>query len=416
MKKTDKVIVVGIVLTVFFIRYIQVFYEAWYIFDVFLLTYIIYSSFNSLRFSRLKFLLISILSVALLIIIGLNVIRFGLGEIFLDNILMVFTPLTLILYFSYLLKKYSLQVNLELGRRLLYFLNVYFWINAIIIVIQYITGSFLMGRFLSWGMYDFDHMTGFIGPFGTGILLVFWSVLPIANIVFYLITRNKKWLSNFYLQLPIMIMLSFFNEAKSFLPTVLIFLSFFIPYMIMKIQFNVKVVIKVVSLFMIIGLIGTVLYQQLEVFKDLIDKMFELGEQFLMGAQLDTNNERAYLNYLAWNYYGGGSLGIGINTVDFDTQLIHKNLGINSLSLLLIHGGIWYFIIVVMIYSWCATNGVQTKFNMKAFVLYLIFLVIFFYLSLITQPFRDHYIMFMLGALVYYLSIYQKYKYSIEGN
>ena len=36
-----------------------------------------------------------------------------------------------------------------------------------------LTENFMMGRFLSWGMYNFDHMTGFMGPFGTGILNVF---------------------------------------------------------------------------------------------------------------------------------------------------------------------------------------------------------------------------------------------------
>ncbi|MCR8929538.1 hypothetical protein NLI92_004977 [Priestia megaterium] len=267
-----------------------------------------------------------------------------------------------------------------------------------------------MNRFLSWGMYNFDHMTGFIGPFGTGILNVYWNVLLIGNFIFYLISKRRKWLYLFFLQALLMIILSFFNENKSFIPTCILFLCLFISYIFVNKNFSIKSFFKLVTLFFSIVIIMTLLYKSFPSIQELMDKILEAGEQFSSGASLDTNNERAYLNYLAFKYYGGSSTGIGINTVDFNNQSIHKNLGINSFSLILIHGGVWYFIGVVQLYVTLSIISIKAKFNFQWFYLYIIFVIAFCYLSIITQPFRDHYTMFMLSMLVLFLSVFQKYR------
>ncbi|QWH63547.1 hypothetical protein EXW39_26580 [Bacillus mycoides] len=408
MKKIDQFIIFMLLIGVFFLRYIKVFYEQWYIFEVFLL---IYCFINVIKIGKksLGMYLWYFISVCMFVFcISLNIIEYGAGKVFFDNIMMALMPITLIVYFSYLIQKYSFQILLETSKKIMMFLNIYFWINAPIIVVQFITGNFMMGRFLSWGMFDFDHMTGFMGPFGTGILNVFWVILLIGNLLFYLITRNKKWFLMFVLEVPIMLLLSYFNENKAFIPTIILFMAVVLGYVFICNKITLKAVVKFLFLVIMGIIVGFVMYESVEIIKEQVDNLIELVLDFDTNAALNTHNERAYLNYLAFKYYHADGLGLGINNVDFKTQTIHKNLGINSFSLMLIQGGIWYYLLILNMYTLITVGALKTKFDIHAFSLYITFTVIFGFLSFVTQPFRDHYTMFMVALLILFVALFVK--------
>lgn len=408
MKKVDQFIIFMLLIGVFFLRYIEVFYEQWYILDVFLLIYVFV---NLVQISKKSFgmYLWYFISVCIFMVcVSLNIMKFGAGKVFWDNIMMALMPITLIVYFSYLNQKYSFDILLRTCRKVIIFLNVYFWINFPIIVVQFITGSFMMGRFLSWGMFNFDHMTGFMGPFGTGILNVFWASLLIGNLVFYLITRNKKWFLILLLEFPIMLLLSYFNENKAFIPTVILFVSVISGYVFICNKITVKAFVKFVFLSALGIIIGFIMYESIEIVKEQVDNLIEIALDFDTNAALNTHNERAYLNYLAFKYYDAAGLGLGINNIDMKTQVIHKNLGINSFSLMSIQGGIWYYLVVLNVYVLITVGALKRKFDIHAVSLYIIFLVLFSYLSFVTQPFRDHYTMFMIAMLILFVALFMK--------
>ncbi|HEF5694149.1 hypothetical protein [Bacillus cereus] len=408
MKKVDQFIIFMLLIGVFFLRYIKVFYEQWYILDVFLLIYV-FVNLVQINKKSLGMYLWYFISVCIFIFcVSLNVMEYGAGKVFSDNIMMALMPITLIIYFSYLNQKYSFDILLQTSRKVILFLNVYFWINTPIIVIQFLTENFMMGRFLSWGMYNFDHMTGFMGPFGTGILNVFWVSLLIGNILFYLITRNKKWFLMFVLEVPIMLLLSYFNENKAFIPTAILFIAVILGYVFLCNKITVKAVVKLLILGGIGVIIGLIMYEYIEIVKEQVDSLIEVALDFDTNAALNTHNERAYLNYLAFKYYHADGLGLGINNIDFKTQMIHKNLGINSFSLMLIQGGIWYYLVNLNIYALVAVGALKRKFDIQAVSLYITFIVIFAFLSFVTQPFRDHYTMFMVAILILFVALFVK--------
>ncbi|AZQ45455.1 hypothetical protein EJW27_01120 [Bacillus albus] len=408
MKKADQFIIFMLLIGVFFLRYIKVFYEQWYILDIFLLIYVFV---NLVQISKksLGMYLWYFISVCMFIFcVSLNVMEYGAGKVFSDNIMMALMPITLIIYFSYLNQRYSFDILLQTSRKVMLFLNVYFWINTPIIVIQFLTENFMMGRFLSWGMYNFDHMTGFMGPFGTGILNVFWVSLLIGNLLFYLITRNKKWFFMFVLEVPIMLLLSYFNENKAFIPTAILFIAVILGYVFLCNKITVKAVVKLLFLGGIGVIIGFIMYEYIDIVKEQVDSLIEVALDFDTNAALNTHNERAYLNYLAFKYYHADGLGLGINNIDFKTQMIHKNLGINSFSLMLIQGGIWYYLVNLNVYALVAVGALKRKFDIQAVSLYITFIVIFAFLSFITQPFRDHYTMFMVAILILFVALFVK--------
>lgn len=409
MKKVDKIIIIAILISVFFFRYIEVLYEPWYIFDAMLFLYVILNIFNKINFSKFFYFWLFITICFLLTIIIINIVNFGVGRIFFDNLLMTFTPIVLLIYVYYLVLSYPQEILYNLGKKILTFSNWYFWLNAPIIFLQFLTGSFMMGRFLSWGSYAFDHMTGLIGPFGTGILNVYWIVLLVGNILYYLISKSKKWLFHFILQIPAMLILSLFNEIKSFIPTLILFTILFSIFILSYKKITVKQMFGY-SLFVItVGLLLVISYQSIDLIKQQVDKLIELALGFKSDAQLDTNNERAYINYLAFQYYNADTIGAGINSIDFNNQRIHRNLGINSMTLVLIHGGIMYFLGIINFYSSVIIMIFHKKLMHNTLVIFMVFLAIMGYLSFITQPFRDHYIMTMVAILVLFVSIYHNH-------
>ncbi|MBT2658626.1 hypothetical protein J7E81_25980 [Bacillus sp. ISL-18] len=409
MNKTDKVILFLILILVFFLRDIKVLYEPWYIFDLFLLIYIFFQSTKNEAKGSLGHHFWMFISVGLLVVIAfLNIYFYGFGKVFINNILMIFTPATLLLYTSYMSNRYEYDVLFKLGRKILIFLNIYFWINVPIIILQFITGTFMMGRFLSWGMYAFDHMTGFIGPFGTGILNIFWCALLLGNLFYYLMEKQKVWLILFWVQIPTMLILSYFNENKSFIPTVILFLGLFIFYVNFSNKFSFKAVFNFIII-LIIGLfLSLIAYLSSDVIREQVDKLLQLASDFFVNGTPSPENERAYLNYLAFRYFDAMGLGMGINNLDFNHQTIHKNLGINSLSLIVIQGGVWYYLSIINIYTVLTVRAVKNIFEKSTFLLYFLFYIIYGFISLITQPFRDHYTMIMVALLVFFLTIWQK--------
>jgi hypothetical protein len=207
-----------------------------------------------------------------------------------------------------------------------------------------------------------------------------------------------------------MIVLSYFNENKTIIPTLILFLALFVFYVNFSGSMSLKVIMNF-SMIIIIGAFMTLaVYYFSSVIREQVDKLFELASDFFVNGTPTPHNERAYINFLAFKYFNASGLGMGINNLDFNNQTIHKNLGINSSSLVVIQGGVWYYLAIINFYTMLTVNVFKNKLGKETVNLYLVFFVIYGFVSLITQPFRDHYIMVMLGILVLFITILQKQK------
>ena len=186
-------------------------------------------------------------------------------------------------------------------------------------------------------------------------------------------------------------------------------------YFLFSNRLTYKRIIQVVLILLSITLISLYVYNSSEIIQQQVNKIIELASDFTSNGKPTTHNERAYLNWAAFNIYNASEFGLGINSVDFENQTIHPNFGMNSMSLLLIHGGIYYFIAIVNISAILVISGIKQKSNPSTFILFLIFGGYFSVFSLLTQPYRDNYVMVMTAILMAFIGIYEKYQNTLNA-
>ncbi|PAF15380.1 hypothetical protein CHH51_18575, partial [Terribacillus saccharophilus] len=151
-----------------------------------------------------------------------------------------------------------------------------------------------------------------------------------------------------------MLTLSVFNDNKMFIFTLIIYLSIFF-FMEFAVYLTLAKLRRVVTMTSIIVFGAIILYFSSQQVNEEVNNVFSLINNFNLSGEEqsgpDKHNERAYLNYLAFNYYDGYELGIGLDKVDINNNSIHVHLGINSFSLITITGGFILLIAIINLYS-----------------------------------------------------------------
>lgn len=402
VKKLDLVLVYIILLNLLLIRYRRVLYTELYVPDLLILFYVFLNSVKS----GLKLKLSTYLSLLFLVIVlATNAITFGLGSVFIDNIKMIFSPLVYIVFLNYLIKKYDFEAVEKLAFHLKKILNIYFFVNILIVLIQAKTETFLMNKFLGYNPAPFDHMDGLIGANGVGVLNFLWITTLLFNLYFYIRSRKKAALILFLVEFSLMFFVSKLNDNKMFLlTTALIFLTF---YIIKGFKIKLKISFLKVSLFyFVLPIILSLLILNPAIIKTVENSALMVGSFSFGGSTTpDPNNERAYLNYLAFNKYNANILGIGLQNVDMADQSIHVHLGINSSSLLLIQGGIIFLFSVIHFYIIMILKLFKGLSIRRKITFYFAIGTAITTMSYATQIFRDQYLStcLMFIYLVFYL-------------
>ncbi|ADH09679.1 hypothetical protein [Bacillus thuringiensis] len=402
-KKIDRLIIVLLIITIFFARYFKVLYPEWYRIDFLIMVYL------CMRLLKLKFKLKLSVAVSfyfLILIICINVMKFGIGTVAIDNLLMTFMPLTIIFYAIYLKTVYRYEVLHVEAYRFTKFLNIYFLFNSSIIVVQFLTGSFMMEQFFKINPLIEDHMTGFIGMSGGNILNFLWIATLLFNLYFYFEKKSVKRLIIILVEMVTMMGLSVVNENKMFFVTVIIYLLLFFFIQLVRVGIEAKHFRRFsqVVCFSVIGFF--VLYVLNENIANEMDNVFNLLKDFMSNDIPDHHNERAYLNYLAFEVYNAATYGIGVNSIDLNNQSIHQHLGISSSSFIMMQGGLVYFIAIVNFYTLIILDLISINKRVTKFVMYIIVFVTMLIVAYATQPFRDHYVFAMLVSIYFacYLS------------
>ncbi|WP_438347581.1 hypothetical protein ACP8HI_18125 [Paenibacillus sp. FA6] len=405
MKRLDRAILLIVIVNTFFLRYIKVMYPEWYILDVFLIAYVVVR----LLKQKIKFDCIVYLSLLFVMtVLAINIYMFGYNSNVNSNILMLFMPGTLIVYFIYLRKTYTMDVLELLAKNLTVFLNCYFVLNAIIITIQYRTETFMMGKFIVYNSFIQDHMAGLIGMNGVNVLNYIWIATLLFNLYFYLESKSKWRLAWLIAQFMVILELSTLNDNKMFSITFLAFLIAYFAFYFINHKVSPKYIVKLISI-VFLAYCSCLLIYSFTNYSEEVNKINVLVGDFLSGdsAVPSVHNERAYLNYLAFQKYGAYDLGIGLNNVNILDNNIHVHIGINSASLILIQGGMVLLISVIHLYSILLLRLFSniTSVN-KKMVMYIIIFSTLLLTSYATQPFRDHYVFvaLLLIYLIFYLN------------
>ncbi|OAB39396.1 hypothetical protein PMSD_05600 [Paenibacillus macquariensis subsp. defensor] len=405
MKNLDRLAFLIVIVNTFFLRYLKVMYPEWYILDVFLLGYIAVQ----LLKQKIKFDFIVYLSfLFVMTVLAINILRFGYNSNVSSNILMFFMPGTLILYFIYLRKTYSVDVLELLAKHLTVFLNCYFVLNAIIITIQYRTGTFMMGKFITYNSFIEDHMAGLIGMNGVNVLNYIWIATLLFNLYFFLESKSKWRLALLIIEFIVILELSILNDNKMFSITFLVFLISYFAFYFMNNTISSKNIVKLLSV-SVIACFSCILIYSFTNYSKEVNKVNVLVEDFLSGDSnvRNVHNERAFLNYLAFQKYNAYDSGIGLRNVNILEKNIHVHIGINSSSLILIQGGLVLLIAIINLYSVLLLKLYSniTSVN-KKIVIYIVIFGTLLVSSYATQPFRDHYVFvaLLLIYLIFYLN------------
>ncbi|MEK5058634.1 hypothetical protein BK126_03025 [Paenibacillus sp. FSL H7-0326] len=398
--KFDLVILGLVLFNLFFLRYVKVVYELWYLVDFFIILY----TATMLAKSKFKVTIgLYVAAVFSVTILMLNLGQFGYVRTFVDNVLMAYTPATLIVFLIYMRKRYSFDALHELANTIRKVLNIYFFINTPIVYVQAITGTFLMGRFIAVNPLVFDHMTGFIGLSGVSVLNFLWIATLLFNLYHLTTHKSKITLLILVAQFLLMFQMSILNDNKMFALTVIPFIVTFFMIGLNRHGITIKSIFKI----LLIAGFALLLYSATS---SLDDETGEVQDTNSLVEEFFTNkptvhNERAYLNYLAFNKYNADGLVIGLSNVMLHNQNIHKHLGVNSASLLMIQGGLVYFLSVCLLYTALVMRLFNERNFMKKLMLFLVTFGTMLVTSFATQLFRDHYlfICMMLIYLVLYL-------------
>lgn len=261
------------------------------------------------------------------------------------------------------------------------FLNGYFILNNILIIIQYFVPYFLMNKTAITSVNNtayFDQLTGFLGINGTTRWDI-WSVCLILLNFHIGYKRNDKRIIKYNVVLFLAsILICMLNSARSFLiiapVTVLIYL-----FIIRRI----KVSRRMKQIFAILGiiLVGLAIYLVNPYVNNYInDLLYDKFAIYLSGDinyMVAANDDRVVATYYA--VQNSGTFGIGIGAVPMhSTNAQVKYLGLNSASAYIYMIGVsGYFL-----WSLClARAGVSSeKGNLKKTLLYFLFLLLLSYL------------------------------------
>ncbi|URW90613.1 hypothetical protein [Lacticaseibacillus paracasei] len=373
-------------------------FYGWILFEVIIVLYSVgrlLNNFLSVRGKVTVFGLENIVLVFLLIIsVIVNLIIHGFNALAISNLVNWFSSVTMLLLIPALFESTSFSTRQKILKKVTMVLNLYFWINVPLIFLEGYGLISMANRFLGYNSFLPDQTTGLIGFNGTGTVAVFWLLLAACNFA-YLKGRHSRLLQvNFFVEIILMVYMSMnLNEIKSFIPlmAVLLFFLFIMPSLSKFSFLNLVKGIFGVSLTVIIAMFA---YSSFPALKQSIDKLMLLVSQILSLTSTDPSNERSYITSLIFNNYNGQGSGIGFANLNENTQTIHIHLGMNDFNIILISGGLIFFILLCLTAaSFIGRFSHDLKFfNANVTVIFITGYL--FLLAVATRPFSDPSIFF----------------------
>lgn len=343
-----------------------------------------------------------------LIVIWLNVNENGATSNFLNNIGIVFGNLFIIIFIGFIIKNKREELEKLIVKYLSVILNIYFFINVPIIIIQIFSKGFMMRTTGATLMYV-DQITGLIGANGTHRMTFYWLALTLINIYVYQKYKKKLMLFMIFSQIIFMLIISSYCDNTAFyyfFP--LIILEFFVKELL---KINIKRFLKFLSIAIVIIIFGIYLYNNNNQFNEFYNsRIMEKYEQFTGQNDKQGDEQRISLFKYALDYGNGYKLGSGIGNATYGDSKLPPQFGMSEISIITYQGGLIYLISIILLYSYYSYKLINpsNKSKLTRLIFYIMLIINYAIMAIYTQIFSTFEIIFILAII---LSIFN-FKYS----
>lgn len=292
-----------------------------------------------------------------------------------------------------------------------HFLNIYFFINIPILIIQAQGTGFLMrGLESSTNQFYPDHISGLLGIDGTHKLTIFTIATVIGNIYLWTKKSQKRYLIFIIIEIVFSMYISIYNDNKA--------LYLLLPIMLLPIIFKLlilanknKKIVKIIIAFLLIGVIIFEVYQTNETIKEEIDSIiFSVFKKDNEGNSNVNNQERIQLFLYALNNGNGYGIGMGIGCIKLQGDVnLPTHFGISDLSSRTYEGGLIYVLLWILMFSILLYNSIcEGEKNLLVFFLIFMSILIFIVYEQITTTWNQT---FLLGLMfMMYKNFYETLK------
>lgn len=299
-------------------------------------------------------------------------------------------------FFIWMSKKFKVDEMINFVKYISFLMNLYFIINIPIMIVEHVTGSFLVSRFLSLNPYLSDQVTGFIGINGTAIMCLYWVSLLIFNFMIYMVEKKNSRLALIIFEFISMFLISqYYSEIKNFVPTVIVSV---IVLLIIQVKSNMsrRFVGTIIGAIIIGSILFMILYTVSSQFRELMTNFLVLYEQLKVGNG-NGSDIRIHTFWVAYTFLRG----IGFSNINFSNQSYAGQLDVTSLNVLMIYGGVFFILLTIILMAHILSFIVNQHVLGSYFWTDLGLSLLIFYFCIITVPFQDD----ILGLFIYFISL-----------
>ena len=355
---------------------------------------------------------------SILFLIGLIVLNgyfYGVGGAYLSNILMLLYPFVFMLYITWYINKYE-QCAFDTLVKWKYIINIYFIVNILVLFVQIKGVEFMWGYTTTENQSAVDKMSGLFG-YSMTATLCFFSVFVVAyNMVISRTigskTRRKVFITYNVCLTLLMAYISTQNDNVMyffFLPLTIIILLLSI-YKLSTLSGILKFFIIILS-FTIIGSLLLLIIPDL--FSKLYDSIFfkftGAIEHMYDGASVTHGSmERLALLVYGLQHANGWHMGEGLSYSGIYTPNTYGfvHFGNANIGAIVCLAGIWFFVILVYIYS-SRTMTMMPATMKNRWGIYVLIYLLWMLAAMFSLPFSDPSIGICLDFIMVVLALNQ---------
>lgn len=306
-----------------------------------------------------KILLFFIPILAYIVVLSIASHRFD-RSVFLSNLYYMALPAIWISYFGYLLSSRRELIK-ECFENIRPVLNVYYFINFIVILLQRGGTYFLMPVDRIENIYYQDHLAGLLGIDGTHRLALFTVFIVLLNIRYLMINaRNHKVKYGTAIYTVFIIVTAFYTSALNdnnmlflLLPVFILAFYMFTPGSSRGKIFNT--ILIAFTIFVVLYFVSSSSYIA-DILGARIDRVLNNVLETIGGSQ--TADERMIYLVYAFSQLNGWFLGSGFGALQMrqDPAIValgynYRNWGMSDISPFVAMGGLIFYIGVLLFYS-----------------------------------------------------------------
>ena len=275
-----------------------------------------------------------------------NLFEHGLGDFGLLEATSLFLVLSVPLFYASLINSSQPDQFRDHRKILLRILNIYFFGNALFVYAQYLGVVPIAGAFLAAHPFVADQLTGLIGLNGVSTLNFLWIATIAGNLRARQLDGRRRFYAFAAIQFVIAAWLSTLNDNKMFTLTAAAAALVYLAFNAGALKRYIIVVLAMIAIAvpLAIDAISSAFTTKSGASLDLLSVVF-----YNPNFQPNPNNERAFINDLAYRFYNSFGTGIGLGQANDTSYWIHTHIGINSASLILIQGGLPLLVASVVI-------------------------------------------------------------------